>query len=316
MMQQRVAVVQAKYNLQVRVSTTGGITAQLEYKMNGVVTVCKTTHIQFPSWKILDCDIDVQSGTNAVVIRLRALAAPAGQKVYADDWSFTRDFYSYRQASQNSTWTNQTYKGVNAMISVPRPIIREPVHSYSTIHLLTTGADHITRGIEAGLLKGPSTQSPCQTQIEYSFSSGGWLPQYALIDTSYAGEYEFSIVRTGFETWRVNVWDEFGTLVWQSVHINIAGFDEANEMIAGGEVFSSRQQNDLGVSQFTNLRYKQTGSNNWVPWDRYREVNRHGDGFAEPPYFLGGIAPDARNNIEIWGNNGNPIIPGSPCPNP
>ncbi len=64
----------------------------------------------------------------------------------------------------------------------------------------------------------------------------------------------------------------------------------------------------MGISGLLSLKWKYSISQ-WTYWNGWNSgVVDH------PPYSIVGIPPDANNNVQISGNNGNPIPPGAPCP--
>ncbi len=76
---------------------------------------------------------------------------------------------------------------------------------------------------------------------------------------------------------------------------------------ASGEVQSIRKMNDMGVAGILSLKWK--GQNNWFYWGGWDL------GVLDTlPYNIVGVSPDTNNNVQVFGNNGNPIPTDALCP--
>jgi hypothetical protein len=83
--------------------------------------------------------------------------------------------------------------------------------------------------------------------------------------------------------------------------------NSGDQIQAVGEVMSQTMINDLGISGILSLKWKDASI--WHTWDGWF----HGT-IDYPPYQIIGISPDINNNVQVSGNNGNPIPPSAPCP--
>lgn len=117
--------------------------------------------------------------------------------------------------------------------------------------------------------------------------------------------YQYFLYRTGAGVWRFQVARLDGVVIVNQV-INNAGLD-GGQLAAGGKVLSPAHQNDMGVAGLLSLRYM-NDQNQWVPW------NGPFSTLEDRPYHVVEINPYDGNNIQIYGNNGNPVPPGAPCP--
>lgn len=92
-----------------------------------------------------------------------------------------------------------------------------------------------------------------------------------------------------------------------TVYISNAGFDHGDRIQALGEVDSATRLNDMGVSGLMSLLWmdSETLWHSWNGWQR---------GVVDSPYAVVGVSPDVNNNVQVSGNNGNPIPPAAPCP--
>jgi len=63
----------------------------------------------------------------------------------------------------------------------------------------------------------------------------------------------------------------------------------------------------MGVSGLKSLLWKDISSS-WYSWNGWQ------NGIVDSPYQIVGIPPDINNNVQVYGNNGNPIPPSAPCP--
>ncbi len=64
---------------------------------------------------------------------------------------------------------------------------------------------------------------------------------------------------------------------------------------------------NMGVSGLLSLKWMDINGQ-WHPW------NGPSSQHVDQPYNLFPVAPDTNNNIQVSGNNGNPVPPGAPCP--
>jgi hypothetical protein len=76
---------------------------------------------------------------------------------------------------------------------------------------------------------------------------------------------------------------------------------------AVGEVDSPNKLNDMGIAGVLSLKYKRADGI-WIAWNGWDQA------VIDSPYRVVGVPPDSNNNIQISGNNGNPIPTDAPCP--
>jgi hypothetical protein len=107
--------------------------------------------------------------------------------------------------------------------------------------------------------------------------------------------------------WLLRIMNTNGVVIYQT-NINNPGMNSGVRLQAVGEVNSPQQLNDLGVSGILTLRW-QMSNLIWSNWDGWTlGINDN------PPYVIQGVLPDESNNVQIFGNNGNPVPPDAPCP--
>jgi hypothetical protein len=98
-----------------------------------------------------------------------------------------------------------------------------------------------------------------------------------------------------------------GTVI-KSVTIYNPGMNYGSSLQAVGEVDSVSKINDMGISGILSLKWRNLNSQ-WLYWDGWSSGV-----IDNPPYNIIGVGPNPYNNVQIYGNNGNPIPPGAPCP--
>lgn len=192
------------------------------------------------------------------------------------------------------------FYGVWATIQTANPVIREPLFSYASINIL----DDYGRWVETGWIKGSITG--CVPKFTWAIQPGSVnIISYPLPSVGIAYQYRIHKISNG--NWTLTIMRTDGTVI-QSVNIYNPGMDYGSSLQAVGEVDSVSKINDMGVSGILSLKWRDI-SLNWFNWDgwNYGVIDN-------PPYHIVGIQSNPYNNVQIYGNNGNPIPPGAPCP--
>ncbi len=303
-MQQMVLVtVKTKYRLQVWVSSNGVTTQLIWWTKEEGDHVCNTATKVFPDYGPINCDLVVPAGTTKFRVKLRALSAPSGKWVINDGWSLSSQTHFYAGARKNGA-----FYGVAATIGTPIPAIREPNFSYSTVNILRscTGCPIGLAGMEAGIIRGLHTS--CIPKFSFSTSDLGWSNRPIDSPRPVVGvAYRFYLFRISTNRWRWQVWQGMTKIYEHPGDISITangGFDSGTYISANGEVDSPNRYNDMGVSDLTGLSWMTSGLlwNSWNGWNTSLNTG--------PPYVR--YDYDG-NNIQVYGNNGNPLPPGTPC---
>jgi hypothetical protein len=158
--------------------------------------------------------------------------------------------------------------GVWALIEYANPEIREWSFSFTTINILssTTNQNGQPLGVEVGWMKASDTN--CQPKLNYSSSIFNYAPQ--LNGTPFVTDYRYNymIYRVGTNLWRVKLFKEDGTVVYQPPDLNVPNFDVGNYVWVGGEVVSPTRANSMGVSGLLQLKWMDS-SGAWQPWNGF-----------------------------------------------
>lgn len=238
------------------------------------------------------------------------VANPLGSKVRADS-SYG---HQYAIAYQDS----ESYTGVKADIEVAAPILRDCVTggcwssdtlSSAKVAILNGPAENL-KWVEMGWTKHAATA--CAIRHYWAIQPG--TPHFVDWPMPMIGQrYEYRIAQDqAGSLWSVTVYhvDSSGTRIskdWWNYEVN-PSFTVGDEIQAFGETFYS-WANDMGVSGLLDLHWRDTGSD-WHGWHGWEEKER-GD---TPPYTVIGVPPDDDDNIQVYGNQGNPVPPNAACP--
>ncbi len=303
-MQQKVLVNSGqKYRLQVWLSSSGVTTQLIWWTKEQGDHICNTVTKTWPDYGPIFCDFTVPAGTTNFKVKLRALAAPAGNWVVADGWSLSSTTHYYSGVRKSGG-----FNGVAATIGTPIPAIREWFFSYSTINIVEpcgTCASGV-KGVEIGIVRGPL--SGCTVKFAWSSSDLNWTTQFINNPLPVVGhDYRFYIFRVLPNKWRLQIWENMTMLYEHPGDLTVSGnggFNSGQSITANGEVDSPNRYNDMGVSDFRSLAWMNSGWG-WTPWN----------GWDQP---INPVVPYVRydydnNNIQVYGNNGNALPPGSPC---
>jgi len=192
------------------------------------------------------------------------------------------------------------FYGVWATIETPNPVIREPYFSYASINII--GPDG--KWIETGLDKGLYTD--CIPKFIWAIQPGTLMVVLSPLPTV-GMAYQYLIEKITDGQWSLQIITTSGYVIFNT-NINNPGLNFGTKIQATGEVNSVSKLNDMGVAGLLYLKWKMANSN-WSYWNGYTNgvVNF-------PPYQIVGVPPDPSNNVQISGNNGNPIPPDAPCP--
>jgi len=192
------------------------------------------------------------------------------------------------------------FYGVWATIETANPVIREPLFSYASINIL----DSYGRWVETGWIKGSFTG--CVPKFTWAIQPGNANIINSPLPTVGVA-YQYRIYKNSNGYWGLTIMRTDGTVI-KSVSIYNPSMDYGSSLQAVGEVASVSKINDMGVSGILSLKWRDVNLN-WFNWDgwSYGVIDN-------PPYNIFGIPPNPYNNVQIYGNNGNPIPPGAPCP--
>jgi hypothetical protein len=190
--------------------------------------------------------------------------------------------------------------GVWASIQTPNPAIREPYFSYASINIIAPDG----KWIETGVRK---MTPDCTPRFVYAKQPGGPVNVLLSPMPNIGVSYQYKIEKFTDGLWTLNIMLTNGTVIY-STYIDNPGMNYGTRIQVSGEVHSPNALNDLGISDVITLKWKLVNGN-WSLWNGWaRGVD------DDPPYRVIGIAPDTNNNVRVSGNNGNPILPGAPCP--
>ena len=193
-----------------------------------------------------------------------------------------------------------TFYGVWATIETADPVIREPLFSYSSINII----DNSGKWVETGWIK--SSASGCVPKFSWAIQPGianiipSPLPTIGVA-------YQYMIEKISDGNWRIQIMTIDGFVI-VSVYIPNPGMNSGIDIQAVGEVDSISKQNDMGVSGILSLKWRDINQI-WHYWNGWNFGVRD-----YPPYSIVGVQPDPNNNVQVSGNNGNPIPPYAPCP--
>lgn len=193
-----------------------------------------------------------------------------------------------------------TFYGVWATIETANPAIREPFFSYGSINIL----DNYGRWVETGWIKGTFTE--CVPKFTWAIQPGNVNIITSPLPTVGVA-YQYLIYKISNGNWGLNIMRTDGTVI-KSVNIYNPGMNYGSSLQAVGEVDSVSKINDMGISGILSLKWRDSNSQ-WFYWNGwiYGVIDN-------PPYNIIGVGPNPYNNVQIYGNNGNPIPPGAPCP--
>ncbi len=207
---------------------------------------------------------------------------------------FTSRTHFYAQAQKDGE-----FYGVWATIETADPAIREPIFSYASINIVApTG-----QWVETGWIKSPI--SGCVPKFSWAINPG----VANIIDTprpTIGVPYQYMIEKISDGNWRLRIMETNGIVIVQEDISNV-GMDSGSIIQAVGEVDSVGKLNDMGVSGLVSLKWKSQST--WFYWGGWNlGVQDY------PPYRIVGVTADPNNNVQISGNNGNPVPPDAPCP--
>jgi hypothetical protein len=262
--------------------------------------VCALITRDWPDYRPETCTFKTPANATKVRVKLKALYNPQypNSWVVADGWvlSMTGHFYAQTQKTGN-------FYGVHAKINAitPSPKMREPIFYYATLNVIDTTT---YRGLETGWIIGTNTN--CQNWFGYSSSIYGWSNQPVNEAYPQATWYNFWLYWAQDNYWRVEIEDNNGSAVIQPKLLNIPGFNVGNRLRVGGEVFSPHRINDMGINYFEDLMWMDINGY-WYPWNGFSQQ-------TTSPYYIVQSPVDPLNSIQVGGNNGLSLAPGSPCP--
>jgi len=194
-----------------------------------------------------------------------------------------------------------TFYGVWGIIETADPVIREPKFSYSSINIIGPSG----QWIETGWIK--SSTSGCIPKFSWATQEGNGQAQIIENPLPTVGvSYGYILQRTSPGYWKLWITRTDGVVI-VNVDILNTGFNFGDQIQALGEVDSPTRLNDMGVSGLKSLLWKDISSS-WYSWNGWQ------NGIVDSPYQIVGIPPDINNNVQVYGNNGNPIPPSAPCP--
>jgi len=190
------------------------------------------------------------------------------------------------------------FTGIRASITTADPVIRENGFSYASINI----SDSNGLWVEMGWTKAPFTD--CIPKFSFATQPGTPVllaGAYPVVGRTY--QYQIAKVSDGY--WNISYKDLNGSLIYETTLHN-PGMDSATLVQAVGEVESLNAINDMGVSNMVDLKFRNT-SNIWYSWNGWASLK-------DIPYHIVGITSDPSNNLQVYGNNGNPVPPNAPCP--
>jgi hypothetical protein len=193
------------------------------------------------------------------------------------------------------------FYGVWAIIETANPAIREPLFSYSSINI----SDNNGRWIETGWYKSPTDS--CIPKFTWAIQPGN--ANVISSPTPTVGfSYQYMIDKVTDGNWRLQILKTDGTVIY-SQNISNPGMNSGTLLQAVGEVDSPTEINDMGVSGILSLKWRESTPGIWHMWNGWVP------GVIDyPPYQIVGLPSDPGNNVQVYGNNGNPIPPNAPCP--
>lgn len=209
---------------------------------------------------------------------------------------------------------DESYTGVKSDVEVAIPILRDCVGppqdtlSSAKVAVILYGGE--TRWVELGWTRHATEN--CQVKHYWAIQQGD--PQ--ILDSplpTIGARYEYRIAQDqANELWSVTIYlvDSNSNRIqkeWEKKDIN-PGFTVGNEIQAFGETFYS-QENDMGVSGLLYLNWRDTDEDwhGWHGWEHWPTGDL-------PPYYVVGVPPDYDDNVQVHGNQGNPVPPDAACP--
>ncbi len=219
--------------------------------------------------------------------------------IVTDGWVLSTTGHFYGQAEKNGN-----FYGVWAKINAisPSPKIREPIFYYATMNITDPGNG--LKGLETGWIIGANTD--CNNVFGYSSSIYGWENKIRSEAYPQPTWYQFILYRVQDTYWRVEVLDNNGVAVVPAKLLDIPGFTVGKRLRVGGEVFSPHRVNDMGLNYFVEMKWMDQNGY-WYPWNGFTQR-------TTSPYYIYPSPVDPNNSIQVGGNNGLPLAPGSPCP--
>jgi hypothetical protein len=201
----------------------------------------------------------------------------------------------YAQATKSGT-----FYGVWATIETATPKLREQLFSYSSINIIGSSG----KWVEAGWIKLQS--QGCVPKFSWAIQPGN-ANIISNPSPTVGVAYQYIIYRISSGNWKLQIANTSG-LVLVDINISNPGMNYGTQIQAVGEVDSPNKLNDMGVSGLLSLKWRNSSSiwYYWNGWTKGVEDN--------PPYHVVGVTGDPNNNVQVYGNNGNPVPPGAPCP--
>lgn len=288
-----------KYFLSTWVASNG-TRAELIWWNNGdkINRTCANITRQWPDYRSERCEFVVPTNATKVRVKLKAIHTNSSNWVVTDGWVLTSKGHFYAQALKTGS-----FYGVWAKINTvnPSPKIREPIFYYATMNLVNTQTN---KGLETGWIVG--TNSSCQNRFGYSTSVEHWENQTVTNPLPAANTtYQFWLYRVQGNTWRVDITDLQGYIIFRR-DLPISGLDVGTRLLVGGEVFSPHRINDMGINNFLEMKWMDQNGY-WYPWNGFTESK-------DTPYSIAYHPYDPNNSIQVSGNKGANLAPGSPCP--
>lgn len=192
-----------------------------------------------------------------------------------------------------------TFYGVWGTIETANPALREPLFSYVSLNIISPDG----KWIETGWTK--ASNHGCVPKFTWATDPG--TPYFIESPRPTVGiAYQYSITKVSDGNWKLQIMQTNGTVIVDS-DIPNPGMNSGNAIQALGEVDSLAKINDMGVSGLLSLKWRNQ-SGVWSLWNGWDSDTQ------DSPYGLMPITLDPDNNIQVFGNNGTPIPPQSPCP--
>ncbi|GEM_PF-5290952 len=255
----------------------------------------------------------VQALLLAIVLVVAALLAFSASVARAQGGAradVNRDVQPYQQGGNRhaQAYKNGTFYGVEGIIETADPKIREPgaggcaPFSYASINIINTNSG--IKWIETGWTKSPA--SGCVPKFTWAIQPGvaNFIND---VQPTVGVAYKYRIVKVSDGQWRLRIFTTGGLLL-KTVDISNPGLNSGTMLQAVGEVHSPNSQQDMGVSGITSLKWRKSDGT-WRPWNGWTKGVED-----NPPYHVVAVPSDPNNAVQVYGNNGNPVPPGAPCP--
>lgn len=209
------------------------------------------------------------------------------------------------------------YTGAKSDVEVAIPILRDCVEegcpsgdTFSAAAVFVHRFGVPDRWVEAGWARDAGEN--CQVKHYWAIQPGD--PNFIQSPLPWIGyRYEYRVAQDQANgKWSVKIWlvDNNSNRIrkeWEKKDIN-PGFTVGHRILAQGETFYS-QENDMEVSGLLYLKWRDTNRkwHGWHGWEHWSTGDL-------PPYYVVGIPPDDDNNVQVYGNQGNPVPPDAACP--